>query len=251
MRSPLLLVLLARRPALAAALLAGCGGGSGSTESTAATTTATTAALSKAELIEQGDAICAEVNAAVGTVGSRAAPKPSSQVRQVGRPLQRHGRQPEEARDAAGNGRILANSSPPPKNLRGGGRSQTRSRARRHSGLAAAETNASAALASFQAAAQEYGFKECTEGPQRADHECRREAGGTGSAEAPEEPEAEAVAPEAEAEPAPEPAPETGGAGGATEGGGTAGGARRRRFDRRRNPAASAPAERRALRSGS
>ena len=56
---------------VAALLVAGCGGGGGddSSESTA-TTVAAPRALSKAELIEQGDAICAEVNAAVGSVGS-------------------------------------------------------------------------------------------------------------------------------------------------------------------------------------
>src|SRR5918996_3581474 len=51
--------------------VAGCGGGGGD-ESTAAPveTTEETTALTKAELISQGDGICAEVNAAVGTVGS-------------------------------------------------------------------------------------------------------------------------------------------------------------------------------------
>src|SRR5680860_147043 len=51
--------------------IAGCGGGGGG-ESTAAAAGETTesAALSKEELLAQGDAICAEVNAAVGTVGS-------------------------------------------------------------------------------------------------------------------------------------------------------------------------------------
>jgi len=92
-------------------------------------------------------------------------------------------------------------------------------------GLEAAESNASAALASFQEEAKEYGFKECGEGPSAPSAAAAPEAGGTGSAEAPEESEAEAVEPEAE--PAPEPAPETGGAGGGTAeggGGGTAGG---------------------------
>ncbi|HET9185540.1 MAG TPA: hypothetical protein VFN82_05295, partial [Solirubrobacterales bacterium] len=57
--------------ALFALAAAGCGGGGGdeSTESNAATTTEATR-LSKAQLIEQGDAICAETNAAVGALGS-------------------------------------------------------------------------------------------------------------------------------------------------------------------------------------
>src|SRR4029077_10738587 len=58
--------------ALALLAFAGCGGGGGgdSTAVAPVETTETTAALSKEELIAQGDAICAEVNAAVGTVGS-------------------------------------------------------------------------------------------------------------------------------------------------------------------------------------
>ena len=45
--------------------------------------TPTTAAISKAEYITQGDAICAEVNAAVGSIGSSASSSSSSQVGQV------------------------------------------------------------------------------------------------------------------------------------------------------------------------
>src|SRR4051794_32083255 len=57
---------------VAALLLAGCGGGGGedTTAAAPATTEETTPTLSKQELIAQGDAICAEVNAAVGTVVS-------------------------------------------------------------------------------------------------------------------------------------------------------------------------------------
>ena len=59
---------------LLVALLAGCGGGGGGESTAAATSEATEPlALSKAELITQGDAICAEVNAAVGAAGSTSA----------------------------------------------------------------------------------------------------------------------------------------------------------------------------------
>ena len=63
--------LLAILPLIALAI-AGCGGGDGGDSTAAAPveTTEATTALSKEELIAQGDAICAEVNAAVGTVGS-------------------------------------------------------------------------------------------------------------------------------------------------------------------------------------
>src|SRR5689334_21276894 len=54
---------------LAALALVGCGGGGGGgTTAAPVTTTEEKPSLSKAELISQGDAICAEVNAAVGTV---------------------------------------------------------------------------------------------------------------------------------------------------------------------------------------
>ncbi len=61
--------------AVAAALVAaGCGGGDDSSETTIADTPTTGAAsgLSKDEYIQQGDAICAEVNAAVGAVDASA-----------------------------------------------------------------------------------------------------------------------------------------------------------------------------------
>ena len=54
---------------LAALAIAGCGGGDGGSTETTATVEAPTA-LSKAELISQGDAICAEVNAAIGSAAA-------------------------------------------------------------------------------------------------------------------------------------------------------------------------------------
>src|ERR1700710_1807932 len=66
---------------LAALAIAGCGGGGDSTETTAATME-TTPALPKAERISQGDAICGEVNAAVGSIGSREIEVPE-QITQV------------------------------------------------------------------------------------------------------------------------------------------------------------------------
>ncbi len=49
--------------------IAGCGsGGSDSSESAATGGDGTTNALTPAELIEQGDAICAKTNAAVGAI---------------------------------------------------------------------------------------------------------------------------------------------------------------------------------------
>ena len=209
----------------AALLIAGCGGGgsSDSSESTA-TTTAAPRALSKAELIEQGDAICAEVNAAVGSVGSSSTENssPASQaadlysgmvasLNNLGTPQETDGY--AEFSSAA---EELAKAEDEVKLASERGDT---------AGLEAAESSASSALTSFQNAASEYGFKDCSEGPSAPATSApgaeagEAEAGG----EEAEAVEPEAVEPEAEAEPAPEAAPETGGAGGTAEGGGTAG----------------------------
>jgi hypothetical protein len=210
---------------VAALLIGGCGGGGDdeSTESTAVTTSAP-AALTKAELIEQGDAICAEVNAAVGTVGASSAEtgSPAAQaadlysgmidsLNNLGTPQEMDGYAEfsgaaEELAQAEGEVKLGAERGDP-------------------AGLESAESNASTALTSFQNAASEYGFEECSEGPSAP--VTTVPGGETGEAEAgealEEEAAPEAIEPEAEAEPAPEVAPETGGAGGTAEGGGTAG----------------------------
>jgi len=208
---------------VAALLIAGCGGGGDdeSTESTATTTAAPTA-LSKAELIEQGDAICGEVNAAVGSAG--AGEEGSGATAQVadlysgmvaslnnlGTPQEKEGypefsEAAEELATAEGEVKLAAE------------REDTTT-------LEAAESSASSALTTFQNAAGEYGFKDCSEGPSAPT--ATAPGGEPGEAEAGgEEPEAvepEALEPEVEPEPVPEEvAPETGGAGGATEGGGS------------------------------
>lgn len=215
-----------------ALLVAGCGGG-GSDESseTTAVKTATTTALTKAELIEQGDAICAEVNAAVGsdasdsTEGNGAVAKVAglysgmvTSLENLGAPQETAGfAEFSEAADA------LATAENEVKLASERGETE---------GLEAAESKASSALASFQNAASEYGFKACSEGPSApAPHSTApgAEAGEveSGGAE-PEAVEPEAVEPEVE-EAAPEVAPETGGAegegSGAPEtGGGSTGG---------------------------
>jgi len=204
-----------------AALLAGCGGGGDSTESQPATT-ATTTALTKAQLIEQGDAICAEVNAAVGTVGASSAETSAlatqaaglysgmvASLKNLGTPQEAEG-YPEFVAAAE----ALATAEDEVK-LAAEREDQT--------ALSAAESKASSALSSFQAAAGEYGFEDCSEGPKPPSGGATPESE-TGGAEAPSEAEAAEEAAEAEPEEAPEAAPETGGAGGGTEGGGSTGG---------------------------
>lgn len=208
-----------------ALLIAGCGGGGGSDSSeSTATTTAVPTALSKAELVEQGDAICAEVNAAVGSAGSSTSENgsPAAQVadlysgmvaslNNLGTPQETEGY--AEFSSAA---EELAKAEDEVKLASERGDT---------AGLEAAESSASSALTSFQNAASEYGFKDCSEGPSApatagpGSESGEAEVGG----EEAEAVEPEAVEPEVEAEPAPEVIPETGGAGGTAEGGGTAG----------------------------
>ncbi len=153
---------------VAALLIIGCGGGGDdeSTESTAVTTAAPTA-LSKAELIEQGDAICAEVNAAVGTVGSSSAEtgSPAAQaadlysgmvasLNNLGTPQETDG-----YAEFSGAAEELATAEDEVKLASERGDTAA---------LEAAESSASSALTSFQNAASEYGFKDCSEGPERS-----------------------------------------------------------------------------------
>jgi hypothetical protein len=209
---------------VAALLVAGCGGGgsSDSSESTA-TTVAAPKALSKAELIEQGDAICAEVNAAVGSVGSSTTENSSpagqaadlysgmvASLNNLGTPQETDGY--AEFSSAA---EELAKAEDEVKLASERGDT---------AGLEAAESSASEALTSFQNAASEYGFTDCSEGPSApATSGPSSESAEVETGEEPEAVEPEAVEPEVEAEAAPEAAPETGGAGGTAEGGGTAG----------------------------
>lgn len=209
-------------PALAL-LASGCGGGGGSDETTAPATTATTTALSKAQLIEQGDAICAEVNAAVGTVGSSSSETsaPTAQAASLYSGMVNSLKNLGAPQEAAGYPEFTAAAEALAK-----AEDEVKLASERgdSASLASAESSASTALSSFQATAQEYGFEDCSEGPKPPSAGAMSEPGEPGGAEAPESSEAEAVeeAPEA-VEETPE-TPETGGAGGTAEGGGTGGG---------------------------
>ena len=211
--------LLAALPALAL-ILAGCGGGGGdeSTEAAPVATIPTTTALSKAELIDQGDAICAEVNAAVGTVDSTSAETGAAagQVADLYSGMVQSLKGLGTPQEAAG----YSDFSEAADEL-----AQTESEVKLASArgdeaaLTSAESSAASALESFQSAAREYGFEQCAEGPSAP-----TTSPGT-SEVAPEETESGVEAePEAAPEEAPEATPETGGAGGAVEGGGTGGG---------------------------
>jgi hypothetical protein len=207
---------------VAALMIAGCGGGGGNESSeTTAVSTATTTALSKAELIEQGDAICAEVNAAVGSTGSSESASSATQVADLYSGMVASLNNLGTPRETDGYAEF---SSAAEELAKAEDELKLASERGEATGLETVESNASSALASFQNAASEYGFKDCSEGPSAP---ATTAPGGEAEAEAGSEEaepvEPEAVEPEVEEEAAPEVAPETGGAGGTAEGGGTAG----------------------------
>ncbi len=219
---------------LAALAIAGCGGGDDDTTEAAPTTTETTAALSKADFIAQGDAICAEVNSAVGAVGVSGEEVPS-QITQVSDlyigmvdSLKRLGT-PDDASgysDFMEAAEVLAKVE---------GEVKLAAEREDTAALGEAATEAAPALESFQSQAGVYGFEECSEGPSAPSA-----AAGSGEAGSEEEfapegaPEAieEEVVPEVEEEAAPETgggaveeaAPEGGGTGAGVGGGGETGG---------------------------
>ncbi len=219
--------------ALSALAIAGCGGGDDgdTTEASAPPPIEEPAALSKEELIAQGDAICAEVNAAVGTLAATEADGGAAQAAELyGGMVERLKDLGKPSDDTAGYSEFVAAGEELAQ-----AESDVDLAAERgeEEGLAAAEAEASSALSAFQSAATAYGFEQCGEGPS---------APASGSPDAPvESEEAESLeegVEEEEAEVAPEVeeevAPETGGAGsdegggaeagGGTEGGGEAGG---------------------------
>lgn len=213
---------------------AGCGGGDDET-SEATTAAEAPTALSKEELVAQADAICAEVNAAVGTAGSTSTGA-SGQAGQV-------------ADLYAGVAERLSGLGAPSDESAGYeefiGAAEQLAQAQSDVALAAergedgalatAETEASSALSAFRSAADAFGLQQCGEAPSAPtpSGSSSGEAGGSeeSSGEVAEEVEA---APEVEEEVA----PETGGAGsveeesagggagagGGTEGGGSSGG---------------------------
>ena len=219
-------ILIITATALALLVLAGCGGDGDdeTTEAPAVATTPAAATLTKEEFLSQGDAICAEVNAALGTVGTAEGTDSTAIVEQeadlytgmVDR-LKSLGT-PD---DTAGHQEFIAAA-------------EELAEAEDSAGLAAAreddvarqnaEADVSSAFASFQEAAEEYGFEECGNPPSPP-------AAAGAAAGAPVEGEGEVIeegegeveaAPEVEEEVAPE---ETGGAeaGGEAEGGGGTG----------------------------
>lgn len=213
MRPPKLLTLASLLAALA---IAGCGGGGDDTTASTAAETTEAPSLSKEDLISQGDAICSEVNAAIGSIGASAADT-QTQVTQTGdlytgmvESLEDLGT-PE---DSAGYSDFIQAAEELAK-VEG----EMKLAAEREDTAALGEvaTEAAPILEEFQAQAAIYGFEDCSEGPSAP-----TAAPSTGGEEEVEEGGVEAT-PEVEEEAAPEEAapeevaPETGGAGGGVE----------------------------------
>lgn len=220
MRSPKQLFVALALLALLALAATGCGGG-GSSESTATTEkkAETTPTLSKEQLITQGDAICAEVNLAVGSVSSSAADT-QGQIEQVSdlytgmvSRLQALGTPTE---DAATYANFIAAAEELSKVE---GEAKLAAEREDTTALGEAATKAAPALENFETTASVFGFEKCSEGPRAVtaapgvSSEAEVEEGGV-EAEIEEVPEGEIeeVVPEEEV------APETGGAGGEIEG---------------------------------
>lgn len=203
---------------------AGCGGGDDDDTTAAPAATTEAAALSKEELVAQGDAICAEVNAAVGTVGSTStgADGQATQVADLyGGMVERLKGLGAPSDDGAGYEEVIGSAERLAQ-----AQSDVALAAERGEGeaLASAESEASTALEAFQEAAGAYGLEQCGEAPSAP---AVTPAGESGPAE--EEESSAAGTAEEEAAPEAEEAPpeETGGAGAVEEesaGGGAAAG---------------------------
>ena len=215
--------------ALVALLIAGCGGGGDETETTTTPTVEETTALTKDELIEQGDGVCAEVNAAVGALGSSETEEasPTAQSEKIANlytgmveRLQDLGA-PEE--DDGSYAKFMEAAEELAK-VEG----ELKLAAEREDVAATEEKGqeAASALEEFQSQAAIYGFEDCSDEPglptpagggEVAPGGEEFESGEVEEGGVEPEPEYEEPEPEYE-EPAPEePAPETGGAGGSPE----------------------------------
>ena len=225
--------------ALVALVVAGCGGGGGDT--TEATATAEEPQkLTKAELIEQGDDVCAETNAAVGALDS--APEESAVPATVEKTANLYTGMVERLQElgmpegAESSYTSFMEAAEELAKVEG----EVKLAAEREDteALGEAATEATPALEEFETQAEAYGFEECSQGPGAV---TPSGTAGTPGAEGGEEfegveeggveaePEYEEPAPE-EVAPEEEPAPEAGGAGGGAEaapeggGGGETGG---------------------------
>ena len=213
--------------ALVALAIAGCGGGGDETETTAATTTEEPQQLTKAELLEQGDGICAEVNAAVGALAGETeeAAVPDTIEKTANLYTGMVERLQELGTPEGDDGSYAKFMGAAEELAKVEGEIKAATEDEDTEALGEAATEAAPALEEFRSQAEIYGFEECGEGPSAP---TAATPGGETEASGEElegveeegggEPEIEEeVAPEEEAPPVEEVAPETGGAGGGAE----------------------------------
>jgi len=229
MRIPGHKTILSTLALLAALAVAGCGGGGGDdSESTTTPTVEETTALTMDELIEEGDGICAEVNAAVGALGASEGEEASAtgdtekianlylgmveRLQELGTPEGDSGEYAKFMEAAEELGKVE-------------GELKLAAEREDVAGVEEKGGEAAAALESFQSQAAVYGFEDCsdepglptpagsgTATPGGEEFEGEEAEGGVEV-----EPEYEEPAPEEEFVPEEEVAPETGGAGGGPE----------------------------------
>jgi hypothetical protein len=227
---PLLLV------ALAALAIAGCGGGGDDTETTAPATVEEPRKLTKSELIEQGDDVCAETNAAVAALDSE--PEEAAVPETIERTANLYTGMVERLQELGApegaESKFTGFMEAAEELAKVEGEVKLAAEREDTAALGEAATEAAPALEEFETQAEAYGFEECSQGPGEVTPSGT--ASGASGAEGEEiegaeeeggvEPEAEPeyVEPEyEEATPEEEVAPETGGGGGAEvapEGGG-------------------------------
>jgi hypothetical protein len=207
---------------LTALAVSGCGGGGDETESTTTPTIEEPTALTKDELIEEGDEVCAEVNAAVGALSaSETEAEPGDQTEKVANLYTGMVERLQDLGTPEGDDGSYADFMEAAEELaKVEGEAKLAAEREDLEAMGEASGEAEVALEEFQSQAAIYGFEDCSEGP----GELPTPAGAGGEAEVPggEELEGEEeggveVEPEYEepeyVEPAPEEevAPETGG----------------------------------------
>jgi hypothetical protein len=212
---------------LTALLIAGCGGGGDETETTTPTVEEPTA-LTKEELIAEGDGICAEVNAAVGALAGETSEEAVPDT--IEKTANLYIGMVERLQDL---GAPEGDESAYAKFMEAGeqlakveGEVKLAAEREDTTALGEAATEATPALEEFQEQAAVYGFEDCSDEPglptpaggETAPGGEEFEGGEAEEGGVESEPELEEeAAPEEEIVPEEEVAPETGGAGGGPE----------------------------------